>query len=381
MIPRFKPYIGWYEFKALFRRNKGAVREFEKQFASDFDAVDAVAFPYGRSAQWAFFKAIGLAKSDIIMPAYTCSVVAHAVTLSGNTPKFIDINLDDYNMDLDAVEDAVDKNTRGIIATHTFGYPQDLERLEKIISRAEKRFNHKIWLIQDCCHAFGANWKGKKIGSSGDVAVYAFNISKLMTSIFGGMLTFQDQELANTVREWRDINYKPARWIKGLKRRIYLLLVYVAFHKKVYGMTWWLQYKTKLLDRFTIAHHLDDKIHFPDDYLEMMHDVEAAVGLEQLKKYPEIIKKRRDRVNDYHQTLPRRLGWVFPPIVDGTTFSHYTVRVPDRNSILHEYAKAGIHCGELIQYSIPALCSYEKTQSHSFPNSTKASKETINFPL
>ena len=108
------------------------------------------------------FKAIGLAKSDIIMPAYTCSVVAHAVTLSGNTSKFIDINLDNYNMDLDAVEDAVDKNTRGIIATHTFGYPQDLERLEKIISRAEKGSITKFGLSRTVAMHLGLTGRKEK---------------------------------------------------------------------------------------------------------------------------------------------------------------------------------------------------------------------------
>ena len=59
MIPRLKPWLGWREFFALFRRNQGAVKRFEKAFAQHFQAVDAVAFPYGRSAQWAFFNAVG----------------------------------------------------------------------------------------------------------------------------------------------------------------------------------------------------------------------------------------------------------------------------------------------------------------------------------
>jgi len=133
VIPRFKPDLGWPEFKALFRHNRGAVEQFEKEFAKAFQAVDAVAFPYGRSAQWAFFNAVGLKDAEVIMPAYTCSVVAHAVSLSGNRPRFIDIKLDDYNMDLDLVPAAINERTRAIIATHTFGYPQDLDRLEAIV--------------------------------------------------------------------------------------------------------------------------------------------------------------------------------------------------------------------------------------------------------
>ena len=104
MIPRFKPLLGWLELYRLFFYKKGSVRLFERAFAKKFNAVDAVAFPYGRSAQWAFFKALGINGSEVIMPAYTCSVVAHAVSLSGNKPRFVDITLDDYNMNLDAVE-------------------------------------------------------------------------------------------------------------------------------------------------------------------------------------------------------------------------------------------------------------------------------------
>lgn len=380
MIPRFKPWLGWSEFLALFKSNKGAVECFEKAFAKKFNAVDAIAFPYGRSAQWAFFKALGLQDAEVVMPAYTCSVVAHAISLSGNTPHFIDINLDDYNMNLDEAEAAINENTRAIIATHTFGYPQDLDRLEAMVKRAEKKYGHKVWLIQDCCHAFGAEWNGRMIGTSGDVAVYAFNISKMITSIFGGMLTFQDQALADKVRAWRDANYRPAGWIKDIQRRLYLLAVYIAFSKKVYGVTWWLQEKTRLLNHFTKAYHLDNKIHFPPDYLNRMLEVEAAVGLKQLERYDEIIARRRANAAWYDQYLERREGWMFPPIRSGATYSHYVVRVPDRKSVLDEWAAKGVHLGELIQYSIPQLPEYSRI-GRACQRSKEASIGTINMPL
>ena len=112
MIPRFRPWLDWEELSTLFSRNKGCVEKFEKEFARKFQAVDAVAFPYGRSAQWAFFKTIGLENTEVIMPAYTCSVVAHAVSLSGNVPRFIDIDLADFNMNLDLVEEAINGGER-----------------------------------------------------------------------------------------------------------------------------------------------------------------------------------------------------------------------------------------------------------------------------
>lgn len=381
MIPRFKPWLGWAEFFALFKPNKGAVERFEKAFAQNFKAVDAVAFPYGRSAQWAFFNAMGIKKAEIIMPAYTCSVVAHAVSLSGNTPRFIDINLDDYNMNLDEAEVAINENTRAIIATHTFGYPQDLERLEAMVKRGEEKYGHKIWLMQDCCHAFGAEWNGRMIGTSGDVAVYALNISKMITSIFGGMLTFQDQALADKVRAWRDDNYHRASGWKAFQRRLYLLSVYLSFHEKIYGLTWWLQEKTTLLNHFTKSYHLDDKIHFPPDYQERMLEVEAAVGLAQLERYDDIITRRRTNAAWYDKNLPKLPGWIFPPLVEGSTYSHYVVRVPERKPVKDEWASRGIELGELIQYSIPILPEYVTNGRTKCDNSEFASLRTINFPV
>ena len=379
MIPRFKPSLNWREILTLFRFNIGAVEKFEQDFAEKFQAIDAVAFPYGRSAQWAFLKALSIENAEVIMPAYTCSVVAHAITLSGNKPRFIDIDLQDYNMNLDLAEAAINEHTRVIIATHTFGYPQDLERLESMVEKAEKKFGHKIWLMQDCCHAFGAEWKGRMIGTSGDVAVYAFNISKLMTSIFGGMLTFQNKDLAQKVRNWRDANYRNPSIYKSLKRKLYLIATYMAFSEKVYGFIWWLQEKTSLLNKLTKSYHLDEKIHFPPDFKDKMLKCEAAVGLEQLKKYPHIINKRRNKAKTYDERLEKRPGWVFPPIIDGATYSHYTVRVPNRVEIINEFAEKKIQLGKLIQYSIPKLKCYRN--SDYCPISDSVSKQTINFPL
>lgn len=143
-----------------------------------------------------------------------------------------------------------------------------------------------------------------------------------------------------------------------------------------------MQEKTPLLNRFTKAYHLDDQIHFPPDYLDAMLDVEAAVGLEQLKKYSQIIAHRRKMAKWYDKNLSRKQGWVFPPIVEGATYSHYVVRVPDRQAVVQEYAAKGVHLGELIQYSIPDLPCYKfDMQIRRFTSSSVAATSTINFPL
>lgn len=334
MIPRFKPYLGKEELAVLFKPNGGTVERFEKAFADAFEARYAIAFPYGRSALWAFFKALGVENAEIIMPAYTCVVVAHAIVLSGNIPRFVDVTLYDYNMDLDQVEAAVNDNTRAIVATHLFGYPLNVDRLKEIVRDAETKYGHKVWIIQDCAHAFGARWNGKLVCNEGDAAIFGLNISKTITSIFGGMLTTNDEGLADRLRKWRDQNFRKPGSLKALKRRIYLIAAYFAFNESIYSFVNWLEEKTPLLDRLTKAYHVDGKIHFPPDYMDKMLDVEAGVGLEQLRKYHEIIRKREANAKYYDQQLRDRALWQLPPIIDGATYSHYVVISECRSDVI-----------------------------------------------
>jgi dTDP-4-amino-4,6-dideoxygalactose transaminase len=382
MIPRLKPYLGKEELLAALRRQEDAVVRFEEAFARTFEARYAIAFPYGRSGLWAFFKALGIKGSEVIMPAYTCVVVAHAIVLSGNVPRFVGITLYDYNMDLDQMEAVINERTQAIIATHLFGYPLNVDRLSEIVRAAEAQWGHKIWVIQDCAHAFGARWQGKLVCNEGDVALYGLNISKMMTSIFGGMLTTNDPTLAEQLRKWRDAHFNCPDVIKSLRRRFYLLAVYPAFNERLYGLVNWLQEETPLLDHLTKAYHLDEKIHFPPDYLDQMLDVEAQVGLAQLRKYPEIVRKRQENARYYHENLPSILEWELPPLVDGATYSHYVVRVPDRVSVLKALQAKGIQLGQLIEYSVPHMLPYRHyAKAQHFPNSLLCSRHTINLPI
>jgi dTDP-4-amino-4,6-dideoxygalactose transaminase len=382
MIPRFKPYLKKEELLAALIPARESVKKFEEEFAKMFDAKYAIAFPYGRSALWSFFKAMKIEGAEVIMPAYTCVVVAHAIVLSGNIPRFVDITLSDYNMDLEQVAQVINEKTKAIIPTNLFGYPVDIEKLDRIVKEAEKRFGNKIWVIQDCAHAFGVKWNENFVCSAGDIAIFGLNISKMITSIFGGMLTTNDFQLYEKIKNFRDTHFKKPGFFKTLKRFFYLLAVYLAFNERFYRIVYLLQEKTSILNKLTKAYHLDNKIHFPPDYLDQMLPIEARVGLVQLTRYPEIVKKRKEIAYFYHQNLFQYSGWVKPPIVEGATYSHYVVRVPNKEKIINEIAKRGIQLGRLIEYSIPELKEYQKyTKGIEYPNSKLCSLETINLPV
>jgi len=383
MIPRLKPYLGKEELLAALSRQKNAVNHFEKAFAETFEARYALAFPYGRCGLWAFFKTMGLEQIEVIMPAYTCVVVAHAIVLSNNFPRFVDITLYDYNMDFDQVEVAITERTRAVIATHLFGYPLAVGRLSEIVQAAEQRYGHKIWVIQDCAHDFGARWEGKLVCNEDDAALFGMNISKMITSVFGGIITTNDSELYEQLKTLRGEHFLPAGIIKSIRRFCYLLAVYSAFNENLYGLINWLERETALLDGLTRAYHLDGLIHFPSDHLDQLSDLEARVGLVQLQKYRKIIHSRKIIASYYDKQLQGMRGLTLPPIVEGASYSHYVARVTEREATISTLRSRGIEIGRLIDYSIPHLKAYQQYAEDldCFPNSLICSRTTINLPV
>ncbi len=382
MIPRLKPYFNQHEIGAFLKHNQLAVSEFEKAFARKFQCVDAVAFPYGRSALWAFLQSQSMEGKQIIQPAYTCSVVAHATVLSGNTPVFVDNSLFDYNMQLEGLEAAITADTLAVIPTHIFGYPVDIQSVQKIVKTAQNRYGHKIWIIQDCAHSFGASFEGTLVINAGDCALFGLGISKIISSVFGGMMTFQDSKLADRVRAYRDEHFHPTSWLKTIKRLAYLLAVYPAFNDGFYGMVYWMQEKTAILNRLTKAYHLDEEIRFPPDAMEQLLPSEAAVGLVQLEKYDAMIQRRREIAAYYNEHLKVPKEWVLPPLVEGATYSHYAIRVPEREETINKLASKGIQAGRVIEYSIPHLKSYQSyTRGIGFSHAELCSRSMINLPI
>ena len=382
MIPRFAPSFGSAELTAALRPGGAAdVLAFEAACGQAFGG-QAIAFPYGRAALAAFLQSVGLQGADVILPSYTCSVVAHAVVLSGNTPVFVDNTRVDFNMDLDEVEAAITERTGAIIATHLFGFPLDVDRLRDCVERAERRLGRRIWIVQDCAHSFGARWHGRLVSAERDVALFGLNISKVLSAIFGGMLTCQDAGLASQVRRFRDERFQAASLSKSLLRFVYLLATYPAFQGALYGVVHWLQYETPLLNRMARAYHLDDEIRFPPDAGEQMLPIEARVGLVQLGRYPAMMRRRVEHATRYVEALSRVPGWQLPPLVEGATWSHFPVLVEDRAAAVKHFAAQGVHIGEVIEYSVAHLPSYARyAQGRDWPHARYCSEHMINLPV
>lgn len=383
MIPRLKPFTNSEEIHAILSDLTDAVSRFEHEFASEFNSKFAIAFPYGRSALWAFFRAMGIKDAEIVQPAYTCSVVAHATVLSGNIPRFVDSTFHNYNMDLELFQKAITKKTRAVIPTHLFGYPMDIDRIKEIVRSAEKRFGQRIYMLQDCAHSFDAEWKGQSVINSGDGAFFGLGISKQITSIFGGMFTTNDSDIFGKLRAWREANFLQKSFLEILRRALYLPAVFAAFNPVIYNLTFWLQERTTMLKGLTDAYHLDQKIHFPPDFQHALSNLEARVGIIQLEKYSYIKEKRRAIADWYFENLDLPKNWILPPKMEGATYSHFVIRVPDREGIISRVAKKGVQLGRLIEYSMPKMDAYHKflDPAQNFPVSDFCSSSLINLPI
>lgn len=383
LIPRFAPSFAVPEIAAAASRARPSdVRTFEKRFAARFGTSDAIAFSYGRAAVATFLESLGIRGAEVVQPAYTCSVVAHATVVSGNVPRFVDARLPDFNMDLADLEAAITPRTRAVIVTHLFGYSMDVDAARAIVKRAERAHGHRIWILQDCAHSFGARWRGRLVTSEPDAAVFGLNISKTMTSIFGGMLASSDPEVLEAVRRRRDARVSIPSIAKSAWRRAYLLGAAAAFSRAGYAATYFLQTRTPTLDRLTRAYHLDDGIRFPPDADDALAPIEARIGLSQLARYEGFVRARELQARAYAGALGDLEDFVLPPIVDGATYSHYPVRVSDPEWWSRELQARGVELGRVIDYSVPHTRAYVGSDSRSvFPVSLACSRTVINLPL
>ena len=375
MIPRLKPLIGARELVAAFHPpRRDDVKRFERSFAELMGQKHALAFPYGRTGLILLLEALGLKNKEVICPAYTCVVVPHAIVYSSNIPIFVDCAPDGFNMDLEQAEAIITNKTGAIIATSLFGYPVDLDKLERI------RKNHPhVHIIQDCAHSFATEWNGRPVQKEGVAALFGLNISKTLTSIFGGMITTDNNDIYRKLNTIRDQKLKRPGWRKGFRRLLYLLAVYPAFWSPVYGLINSLE-RSSLLDNF-VQYYDETKIDMPPDYLEGMCEIEARVGKANIDRYEEIINKRRSAAKYYFEHLADKPEFRFPPEIEGATYSHFVVKVDNRDKWLQRAIRKGIQLGWLIEYNIPEMEAYGNHKPEEFPVAADYAKTMINLPV
>jgi len=167
-----------------------AVGAFEESFACYHDAKRCIAVANGTVAIELALLAAGVEAGDeVIVPAVTFVATAGAVSMANAVPVFVDVDPETVQIDPAAVEAAITSRTKGIVAVHYGGYPVDFDRLLPIAKK------HKLFLVEDCAHAQGSEWKGRKVSAIGTAGTFSFQMSKSLPSGEGGAVMTDDEAL------------------------------------------------------------------------------------------------------------------------------------------------------------------------------------------
>lgn len=267
------------------------VKAFEEQFAKYIGKKYAVAVNSGSSANLvalgSLMQAGKVKKGDeVIMPATTFATVASPVIQLGLIPVYVDCD-DTWNLDPREVEKAVSPKTKVIMAVHTFGNPADIPVLQKIAKK------NKLFILEDCCEAHGAAIGKRKVGSFGDLATLSFFVAHNITTGEGGMIFTDDPALYEILISMREFG----RFTKNIGR--------FEYKDKVMG-----QYDTRYI--FTRL-----------GYNVRMTDIEAALGLAQLKKLDALNKKRISIVRTYEKAFKKYEAYIQLTRVEKGNFHSY----------------------------------------------------------
>ncbi len=306
-IPLSSPDITEAEIEAVVavlrspRLSLGPVSEqFEAAIANFVGLPHAVAVSSGTAGLHLCIRGLGIGEGDeVIVPSFTFIAAANAIRYERAVPVFVDIDAQTLNLDPQRIEAAITPRTRAILVVHTFGVPAEMKAILDIAQR------HQLVVIEDACEAIGAEVNGRKAGSMGHAAVFAFYPNKQITTGEGGMVVTPDQSLARRIRALRNQGrYETDEWLQ----------------------------------------------HSELGYNYRLSEVNCALGLAQMSRLNEILQKRAAVAVAYHERLSSMPGLVLPPltVVDGqVSWFVYVVRLQgamaeERDAVMRGLAAAGI---------------------------------------
>ena len=181
------------------------VASFEKELAEMMDIQYAIATTSGTGSLLCCLAALGIGAGDeVIVPGYTFIASISSIVLSNAIPVLAEVD-DSLTIDPTKIEGLITPQTKAIMPVHMLGNPCDMDPIMAIAKK------HNLFVIEDCCQAFGARYKGKRVGSFGDIAAFSLNVFKTITAGDGGAVMTNDQRLYERAFGFHDQGHKPSR--------------------------------------------------------------------------------------------------------------------------------------------------------------------------
>jgi len=347
LIPINKPSTDEAEVQAVMEvMRKGPVTnalgmgpkvlEFEKQFAEFAGAKHAVAVNTGTAALQAAVMAAGIKRDEeVIVPSFTFVATAEAVVLAGAKPVFADIDPETYTLSPEAAEKAITEKTRAILPVDLYGFSADMKPLREVADK------HGLALISDDAQAHGATYNGKPAGKYADAACWSLYASKNIMTGEGGVVTTDSDELDEKLRMIRNHGEK-------------------------------IKYASEMLG---------SNLRMPE--------LEAAIGIVQLKKLPSFVAKRRANAQQLTKILQKSEKLVLPYETPERLHSWYlyTARLINateakRNKLLDDLKAKGIGAEAYYVHPINTMPYYKSNfNAKSLPETERAAQQVFSLPV
>lgn len=347
VIPVQRPSIGKEELAAVKKvfdtgwlGMGSVVKEFEEAVGAFLESRYVVATNTGTTALHLALDATGLNPGDeVIVQSLTYVATIQAITATGAVPVFCDIEEDTLNIDLSDAERKITNKTKAIVPVHYRGVPCSMERLLALA----KQF--KLRVVEDAAHAFGSYYKNKRIGSFGDLACFSFDPVKNVTCGEGGAITTQNAEL-----------------------------LYLLQRKRILG-----------IDKDTWSRYHDKRSWFYDvttqGYRYHMSNINAAIGLVQLKKYDVLNARKISIAKRYDREFSELEKFdLLRTDYNELSLFIYIIKVHEGREKLMKFLEGrGISTG--IHYIPSHLFSFYKRRGVKLPVTERAYKQILTLPL
>jgi perosamine synthetase len=291
--------------------------------------------------------------------------VPSVILATDNIPRFSQISLEDYTMDIEDALKKVTPRTAMIIPIHTYGYQCDAKQLrENLTSDA--------LIVEDAAMSLLTD----NVGAYGDATLYSLGLYKQLYSFDGGVITTNRPDLHDNLREYRSQQFKKSAKNAVFRKYIKFLCSYLLSNPYLYeGYNVWGRYKRHIFYTRDF-----DAPHLESDTFSMLSRFQAAIGLAQLRKAQEIVDRRRKIAAYYQDKLLALPGLTCPPQRKGASYSEYTIRLKNRDAFEHYMNRQGILINTLFSYSVPYLQTFKGYATEHYPNSLQAASTVVNLP-
>jgi perosamine synthetase len=319
-IRLFKPSIGeeeLQEIKNSFDKSwiglGPKVSQFEKNWQEFVGVKNAIALNSATAALHLAVKLFNFEKGKkILVPSMTFSATASAILYEGLIPVFVDSKIETLGMDIEDLKEKYDKDCVAVMPVHFCGHPVEME---KLMPWAEEK---GLKVIEDCAHTTGSLYKGKALGTWGDVGCFSFEEKKLMTTGDGGMLVSNNDEILKDVKAMRWVGIDKDNWKTAQS--------YLDVNKDAYH--WF--YELNVLG-----------------YKYNMNDLAASIGLVQLKKLPEMNSKRSHIIDLYAKGIQncQTIKPIVPYQTEKYVYQMFGIRTKHKEDLILYLKSKGIATG------------------------------------